>query len=168
MYSYIPLGLNQLLMQSWPVVSYLYSGHLPVRLNLGQGSLLLVDPLFHFRQCHSGLVPSRNEHVCPCHLMTRSGQISSVWSLSQKVFTGFTTLLLHVFIASAFRCVENMGLRGPIFGPLWAQNKQKFRSLIIFSKIFHWFRISLGIHVNLSYFYRCVDYWPQRPISRSF
>ena len=58
--------------KSWPVVSYLYSGHLPVGLYLGRGSLLLVGPLFHFRQCHSGLVPSRNEHVCPCHSMTRA------------------------------------------------------------------------------------------------
>ena len=52
--------------RSWPVVSYLYSGHLPVSLYLGRRFLLLVGPLFHFRQCHSGLVPSRNEHVCTC------------------------------------------------------------------------------------------------------
>ena len=58
---------------NWPVVSYLYSGHLPVGLYLGRGSLLLVGPLFHFRQCHSGLVPSRSEHMCPCHSMTRAG-----------------------------------------------------------------------------------------------
>ena len=37
--------------KSWPVVSYLYSGHLPVGLYPGRGSLLLVGPLFHFRQC---------------------------------------------------------------------------------------------------------------------
>ena len=59
--------------RSWLVVSYLYSGHLPVGLYLGRGSLLLVGPLFHFRQCHTGLVPSRNKHVCPCHPMTRAG-----------------------------------------------------------------------------------------------
>ena len=47
-------------------------------------------------------------------------KISGVWSLSQKVFTGFTTVLPHILIPSTFRCVENMGLRGPIFGPLWA------------------------------------------------
>ena len=58
--------------RSWPVVSNLYSGHLPVGLYLGRGSLSLVGPLFHFRQCHSGLVPSRNEHMCPCHSMTRT------------------------------------------------------------------------------------------------
>ena len=59
--------------RSWPVVSYLYSGHLLVGLYLGWGSLLLVGPLFHFHQCHSGLVPSRNEHMCPCHSVTRAG-----------------------------------------------------------------------------------------------
>ena len=59
--------------RSWPVVSYLYSGHLAVGLYLVRGSLLLFDRLFHFRQCHSGLVPSRIEHVCPYHSMTRAG-----------------------------------------------------------------------------------------------
>ena len=43
-------------------------------------------------------------------------KISGVWSLSQKVFTGFTTVLLHMLIPSTFRCMENMGLRGPILG----------------------------------------------------
>ena len=59
--------------RSWPVASNLYSGHLPVGLCLGQGCLLLVGPLFHVPRCHSGLVSSRNEHVCPCHSMTRAG-----------------------------------------------------------------------------------------------
>ena len=45
---------------------------------------------------------------------------SGLWSLSQKVFYGFMSVLPHMLIASTFRCVENMGLRGPIFGPLWA------------------------------------------------
>ena len=53
--------------RSWPGASYLYNGHLPVGLYLGRGSLLLVGLLFHFHQCHNGLVSSRNEHVCPCH-----------------------------------------------------------------------------------------------------
>ena len=35
--------------RSWPVVSYLYSGHLSAGPYLGRGSLLLVGPLFHFR-----------------------------------------------------------------------------------------------------------------------
>ena len=37
----------------WLVVSNLYSGHLPVGLCLGQGSLLLVGLLFNFLQCHN-------------------------------------------------------------------------------------------------------------------
>ena len=47
-------------------------------------------------------------------------KISVVWTLSQNLFTGFTTVLLHMLIPSTFRCVENMGPRGPILGPLWA------------------------------------------------
>ena len=67
--SYIPLEpMSEC--KSWPVASYLYSGHLPLGLYLGRGSLLLVGLLFHFLQCHSGLVASRNEHVCPCHSVT--------------------------------------------------------------------------------------------------
>ena len=73
--------------RSWPVVSYLYSGQLPVGLCLGRGSPLLVGPLFHFRQCHSGLVPSRNEHVCPCHSMTTGGSWYSRWEGSQYLPT---------------------------------------------------------------------------------
>ena len=46
------------------------SGHLPVGLFLGRGSLLLVGPLF---QCHKGLVSSRNEHVWLCHSITGAG-----------------------------------------------------------------------------------------------
>ena len=73
MCSYIPLGLNQLLnvgVGQWfhicivDICEWVYI--------LIEG-LLLVGPIFHFRQCHSGLVPSRNEHMCPCHSMTRAG-----------------------------------------------------------------------------------------------
>ena len=59
--------------RSWPVASNLYNGHLTMSLCLDQGSLLQVGPLFHFPQCHSGLVSSRNRHVRPCHSITRSG-----------------------------------------------------------------------------------------------
>ena len=51
-----------------------------------------------------------------------------LWSLSQKLFNGFTSVLLHMLIASTFICVENMGLRSPIFGP---KNKSKLQSLAI-------------------------------------
>ena len=51
---------------------------------------------------------------------------SGLWSfVFQKVFTGFISALLHMLIASTFRCVENMGLRGPILGPLGVPNKTK-------------------------------------------
>ena len=46
--------------------------------------------------------------------------ISGLWSFSQNVFTGFTSIFLHMVIASTFTCVENMGLSSPICGPLWA------------------------------------------------
>ena len=45
--------------RSYSVASNLSGGHLPV----GRGSILLVGPLFHFPQYHSGLVSSKNEHV---------------------------------------------------------------------------------------------------------
>ena len=48
---------------------------------------------------------------------------SGLWAFSQIVFTGFTSVLLHMLIASAYRCVQNVGIRGPILGPLWAPNK---------------------------------------------
>ena len=75
-------------------------------------------------------------------------QNSGIWSLYQKVFNGFTSELLHMLIASTFKCVENMGLRGPILGDFGSQNKSIFRSLVISSKIFHWFRISVRLHVS--------------------
>ena len=57
----------------WPVASNLHSGHFRVGLCLGQGSLLLVAPPFHFPQCHNGLVSTRRKHVSPCHPITRAG-----------------------------------------------------------------------------------------------
>ena len=55
--------------RSWPLV--LYCG--PVGLCLGQGSILLVAPPFHYPRCHSALVSSRNKPVCLCHSVTRAG-----------------------------------------------------------------------------------------------
>ena len=65
--------------RSWPVASYLYSGHLPVGLYLGRETLLLAGPLFHFPQCHSGSVSSRNERVCLYHSVTRAGSWYGKW-----------------------------------------------------------------------------------------
>ena len=53
------------------------------------------------------------------HLGPKISQNWGLWSFSHKLFTGFTWVLLHMLIASTFRCVENMGRRGPILGPLW-------------------------------------------------
>ena len=53
------------------MASNLCRGHLPV--DTGRGSLVPVVHLFHFPQCHSGLVSSRNKHVCLCHSLTRAG-----------------------------------------------------------------------------------------------
>ena len=45
----------------------------------------------------------------------KGSQNSGLWSLSQKVFAGFTSVLLHMLSASTFRGVRNMGPRGPNF-----------------------------------------------------
>ena len=75
-------------------------------------------------------------------------QNSGLWPFSQIVFTGLTSVLLQMLIANTVRCVENMDLRAPIFLPLWVKIPV-FRSFS--QKKIHWFRISLGAHVNLSY-----------------
>ena len=59
--------------RSWPVITYLYGGHLPMGLYPDRGSRMLVGLLVHFFQCHSGLVSNRTEHVCPCDSVTRAG-----------------------------------------------------------------------------------------------
>ena len=94
----------------WPVVSYLYSGHLPVILYLGQGSLSLVGPLFHFRQCHSGLVPSRNERV-PLSLNDQSRFM--IWQI--KGFSGLHPQLPANRTLSQSRLPRHDGL-GPCVG----------------------------------------------------
>ena len=93
----------------------------------------------------------------------KTSQNCGLWSFSQKVFNGLTSVLLHMLIARTFRCVEDIGLRGPLLGHFGSQYKSKFRSLVIFSNIFLWFRIGLGLHVSFGDFYRCVEYRPQRP-----
>ena len=66
---------------------------------------------------------------------------SGRWSLSEKVFTGFTSVLLHKLIASTFSGVWNMSLRGPILGPKTSQNSGLWSS-------FHWFHISIAIGID--------------------
>ena len=76
------------------MASNLCSGHLPVGLSLGRGSLLLVGPLFHFPQYHSGLVSSRNEHVCLCHSITRAGWLD--WLVGLDLFNDDTCPSRHI------------------------------------------------------------------------
>ena len=71
--------------RSWPMVSYLYCGHLPVGLYLCRGSLELVGPLFHFRQCHSGLVETNT-----CALVTQWPE--QVHDMANKRVLGVFTL----------------------------------------------------------------------------
>ena len=49
------------------------------------------------------------------HLGLQKSQNSGLWSFSQNVLTSLTSVSLHMFIASTFRCMVNMGLRGPNF-----------------------------------------------------
>ena len=97
-------------------------------------------------------------------------KFSGVWSLSQKVFTGFTTVLLHMLIPGTFRCVENMGLRGPIFsvtlGPQISQNS----GLWSFKKKNPTGCASVLVHMSIwSTFRRGVlSIGPRCPISGSF
>ena len=81
---------------------------------------------------------------------------------SNSFFYWFHVSDAHMLIASTIRCVENMGLRGPIFGPLWAPKLVKIPLFGNFLKTFHWFHISIALHINFRYFYRYVEYWPLR------
>ena len=51
----------------------MHNGLLPVDQCYGQGTPLLTGQLFHFPQCHNGLVSSRNEHVCLYHSIATGG-----------------------------------------------------------------------------------------------
>ena len=42
-------------------------------LSMGQGAPLLTGQFFYFPQFHSGLVSSRNEHVCLYHSIATGG-----------------------------------------------------------------------------------------------
>ena len=50
----------------------------------------------------------------------KASKNSGLWSLFQKVFNGFTSVLLHMLIACTFIGVWNMSLWGPILGPFGA------------------------------------------------
>ena len=79
-------------------------------------------------------------------------QNSGIWSFCRRVFTGFTSVLLHMLIACTFRCVENMTHRCPILGPLkicknsdpWSFSQKVCTG---FASVF-----CISLHVNLGYF----------------
>ena len=96
-------------------------------------------------------------------------QNSGLLSLSQKVFSCFTPVLLHILIASTFRSVENMGLKSPILGPLWAQNKFKKSSLwSFFQKIFMGFASVLVYMSICATFTGMLNIGLRGPLSSSF
>ena len=69
--------------RSWLMALNLLNGLLPMGQCHGQGTPLLTGQLFHFPQCHSGLVSSRNEHVCLYHSIATGGSWYSRWEGSQ-------------------------------------------------------------------------------------
>ena len=83
-------------------------------------------------------------------------QNSGLWSLSQKVFTDFTSLLLHILIASTFSGVWNIGLGRLICGPFWALKTSKLRNLDIFLKQFA--LVSFQCFCSLQELLRCVQF----------
>ena len=64
---------------SWLMALNLHNGLLPMGQCHSQGTPLLTGQLFHFPQCHSGLVSSRNEHVCLYHSIATGGSWCSRW-----------------------------------------------------------------------------------------
>ena len=64
----------------------------------------------------------------------KGSQNSGLWSLSQKVFTGFTSVLLHMLIASTFRarCVECEAQRPKFLGHLGPRNDQNSVLFLLF------------------------------------
>ena len=146
MYSHIPLGLC--------------SGNLPVSPSLGRGSLLLVGPLFHFPQYHSGLVSSRIEHVCLCHSITRTGS----WYGRSKGSLCLHPQLLANRTLSQSRPLHRDGL-GQCVGnssvsDWWLQPQLRWcYSLAVFWKV----------RSRLSHYSGNGHWWPPLPrLSRSF
>ena len=88
---------------------------------------------------------------------------------SQNLFFGFTSVLLHILIASTFRCVENMGLRSPILGSLWSP---KLFKIPVFGRFLK--KISTGFASVLVYmsiwaiFIGVLNIGHRGPISGSF
>ena len=110
--------------RSWPVVSYLYSGHLPVGLYLGRGSLLLVGPLFHFRQCHSARLGTQQKRTrVPLSLNDHMG--CPYWVFLNRLVWPKTDLECVIWVQShsTFKAVYHICSKG-----------QGYLKLILFCK----------------------------------
>ena len=69
--------------------------------------------------------------------------------------------MLYILVASAFRGVANMGLRGPIFVPLKPQI-----GLWSFSQKVSTGFTSILVYMSILGTLKSVEYWPQMPNSR--
>ena len=89
---------------------------------------------------------------------------SPLWSFSPKVSLSFTLVLLHMFIASTFRCVENMASGAQFWvtlGPKYVKIPT-FGHCLIFSTGF----ASVLVYMSIWFSFRGVEYRPQRPTFR--
>ena len=83
-------------------------------------------------------------------LDSKLSQNSVLWSLSQKVFTGFTSVLLHMLILPVFSVVcWILASKAQFWDHLGPKNKPKSRPVVILSKRFHWFHTSIASHASL-------------------
>ena len=86
---------------------------------------------------------------------------SKFWTLvtfSKSFHWFYISIAAHAH-CEYFQLYMKYGPQRPNFGAIFGTQISKNSSLWSFSqKSFHWFRISLGLHVNLSYFSRYVEY----------
>ena len=94
-------------------------------------------------------------HVFLGHFGPQISKNSGLWSLSKIIFTGFTSVLPNMLIASTFKCVENMGLSGSIFGPLWPPPQISKNSGLWSFSLLHqsWFTCQFGILLEVCWIF---------------
>ena len=86
--------------RSWLMALNLHNGLLPMGQCHGQGTPLLTGQRFHFPQCHSGLVSSRNEHVClyhDCRVTNKGNGWSTILQCWNCAMTYKQRCFLYVF-----------------------------------------------------------------------
>ena len=87
-------------------------------------------------------------------LGSKMSKNSSLWPFSTQFFTGFASFLVYMSIWTSFRRTAlSIVFKGPIAEIFGSQNQTWFRSLVIFSNIFHWFHIFLVLHAYWMYVY---------------